>query len=149
MISSQIQTQIVISKIRCLWRCIYLVISSTAFQTPWESQTFFTWIWNMWKWFCYLQLIVPGAVPWLPSAAAPKHCHTRSQPLSPFTVGLQFCSAWKTAGEKMAPTPPKAGPTGTTSHGTLVQLVPKNPHQGGAHVQSILPLLNCFLLTRI
>lgn len=84
-----------------------------------------------------------------PSAAAPKHCHTRPQPLCAFTVGLQFHSAWKTAGEKTAPTPPplKQDSLEPLLVAPLCNLSQKNPYQGGApHIQSIFPLLNCFPL---
>lgn len=41
-----------------------------------------------------------------PQQPANKRCHAESQPLHPCTPGLQFQEAWKTAGAKMAQTPP-------------------------------------------
>lgn len=63
-----------------------------------------------------------------------------------------YCSAWKTAGEKMAPTPLplKQDSPQPLLMVPLCNLSPKNPHQEGApKVQSTFPLLKCFLLKRI
>lgn len=126
MISSHIQTQIVISKIRCLWRCTHLVFSSTAFQTPQESQTFYLDLEHM---EVILLFIVNcprccAMAPFSSCSQALWHWVTTSLSLycqAAVLFSLENCRRKDGTNSSS----PKSGLTGTTSHGTLLHLVPK------------------------